>query len=253
MTNVAPSPMRSGRNMARQHRFWNRRAAAWDEGAGENQGLLKVVEEVVREADCRSDEHVVDLGCGSGQVTLAIARHAASVTAVDISEKMIELLVANAEAAGIHNLHGRASAIERLGFPPESVDVVVTNYVLHHLRDADKAVVVRRVHEWLRPGGRFVVGDMMFGRGGEQRDREIIASKLSVMARKGPAGWWRIAKNAGRFLFRVQERPVGVDAWTAMFIEAGFADVTATNVVNEAAVVKGTKAPAGGVGVDDRG
>lgn len=241
MTNVAPSPVRSGRNMARQHRFWNRRAEAWDVGAGENPGLVRVVEEVVSQAALRPSDHVVDLGCGSGQVSLAVAPHVATVTAVDISEKMIDLLLAHAAEAGVDNLLGKASPIERLDFAPGTVDVVVTNYVLHHLRDEDKALVVRRVYGWLRPGGRFVVGDMMFGRGAEARDRAIIASKLSLMARRGPAGWWRIAKNAGRFLFRVQERPVGIPAWTKMLSDAGFSEVTATPVVHEAAVVKGEK------------
>ena len=120
-----------------------------------------------------------------------------------------------------------------------SIDLVVSNYALHHLRDADKAQVVRQVFSWLRPGGRFVLGDMMFGRGVEKRDREIIVSKLALLVRKGPGGWWRIAKNGGRYVFRTQERPVSMATWVAMFEEAGFEKVRAVPVVNEAAVVFG--------------
>ena len=119
--------------------------------------------------------------------------------------------------------------------------MIVSNYALHHLRDADKPVLVRHAYEWLKPGGRLVIGDMMFGRGGDSRDREIIASKLSLLLKKGPGGWWRIAKNAGRYLLRFQERPVSIAAWEKMFDEAGFVKVEATQVVNEAAVVSGTK------------
>jgi hypothetical protein len=89
-----------------------------------------------------------------------------------------------------------------------------------------------------------VIGDMMFGRGGDARDRQIIGSKLSHLVRKGPGGWWRIAKNGGRFLLRFQERPVSMSAWTAMFAKAGLTEVEALPVVNEAAVVRGTKPPA---------
>jgi ubiquinone/menaquinone biosynthesis C-methylase UbiE len=244
MTNTAPTPLQTDRNLARQQRFWTRRAVSWDHGAGNNPGLVKVVNQVVEQAAATPEEHAVDLGCGSGQVTLALAPKVASILAIDISDKMIRLLVDNAEAAGITNVQGRATPVETLEFAPSSIDVIVSNYALHHLRDADKPVLVQRAYGWLRPGGRLVIGDMMFGRGGDSRDREIIASKLSLLIRKGPGGWWRIAKNAGRYLLRFQERPVSIAAWEKMFTEAGFVKVEATQVVNEAAVVSGVKPPA---------
>jgi ubiquinone/menaquinone biosynthesis C-methylase UbiE len=229
------------RNIARQQRFWTRRAASWDHGAGNNPGLVKVVERVLSEADPAPDAFAVDLGCGSGQVTLALAKRCRTVLGVDVSEKMIALLRENALSQGVSNVEGRAVPIERLGLPEGSVDLVVSNYALHHLRDRDKQVAVDEAFKWLRPGGRIVIGDMMFGRGGDARDREIIGSKLSYLLRKGPGGWWRIAKNGGRFVFRFQERPVSMSAWTSMFAKAGLIEIDALPVVNEAAVVRGTK------------
>jgi ubiquinone/menaquinone biosynthesis C-methylase UbiE len=233
------SPAR--RNIARQRRFWTRRAASWDHGAADNPGLVRVVETLLAEAAPRPDDVAVDLGCGSGQVTLALAAKTSSVLAVDVSQKMIELLLENARRAGADNIEGKAVPIEQLHLPAGSLDLVVTNYAFHHLRDEDKPEVVKKVFGWLRPGGRFVIGDMMFGRGGDARDRQIIASKLSLLARMGPGGWWRIAKNGGRYLLRFQERPVAMSAWVSMFERAGFAAVRAVPVVNEAAVVLGTK------------
>ena len=238
---MTPTPLPADRNIARQQRFWTRRAATWDHGAGNNPGLVRVVEQVLAEADPRIGDSAVDLGCGSGQVTLALARRVGSVLAVDVSQKMITLLLENAAVAGISNVDGQAVPIEQLALADASVDLVVTNYALHHLRDEDKSALVRTVYRWLRPGGRFVIGDMMFGRGGEARDREIIASKLSLLVRKGPAGWWRIAKNAGRYLLRFQERPVAMGAWVRWMEEAGFEGVKAVPVVNEAAVVRGER------------
>ncbi len=86
-----------------------------------------------------------------------------------------------------------------------------------------------------------VVGDMMFGRGATARDRSIIASKVALLARRGPSGWWRLAKNAIRFTLRVQERPVSMDTWTRYFETAGLIGVSATPIVAEAAVIVGTK------------
>jgi len=241
VTSTPETAAGADRNIARQQRFWTRRAASWDHGAANNPGLVKVVQRVLVEAAASSDTRAVDLGCGSGQVTLALAKRCKSVLGVDVSEKMIALLAENAAEQGLSNIEGKAVPIERLSLPQASVDLVVSNYALHHLRDRDKQLAVDEAFKWLRPGGRLVIGDMMFGRGGDARDREIIGSKLSLLVRKGPGGWWRILKNAGRYLIRFQERPVSMSAWATMFERAGFSAVAALPVVNEAAVVSGTK------------
>lgn len=226
-------------NVARQRRMWNRRAVSWDHGAQNNPGLVKVVDRVLAEAAAAPEMVAVDLGCGSGQLTLKLAGKVASVLGVDVSQAMIDLLAENAHQAGVDNVEGRATPIEGLHLEDGSVDLIVSNYALHHLRDRDKAEVVARCARWLRPGGRLVIGDMMFGRGGDPRDRVIIASKLSLMLRKGPAGWYRVAKNAGRYVLRFQERPVSMSTWVRFLEEAGLVHVVAVPVVNEAAVVRG--------------
>ncbi len=231
----------SAANIARQQRFWTRRAASWDHGAGNNPGLVKVVNQVIATAAPEAGERVVDLGCGSGQLTFKVAPLVEHVLAVDVSGEMIRLLGEHAAAQGVTNIDGQVAPIEHLQLAAGSVDLVVSNYVLHHLRDQDKAALVAHAASWLRPGGRLVIGDMMFGRGGDARDRQVIGSKVALMLRKGPAGWWRIAKNAARYLLRYQERPVSMAAWVEMFHQAGLVDVEAVPVVNEAAVVCGRK------------
>ena len=174
----------------------------------------------------RPGDKVVDLGCGTGQLSLPLAERGARVLAVDISEEMIGRLHGKARERRLDRVEGVAMPIEDLSLPAGSVDLVVTSYALHHLRDADKSRVVAAVYRWLRPGGTLLVADMMFGRGGTSQDRAIIKSKVRALASKGIGGWWRIAKNAARYLLRVQERPVPMAAWTAMLTRSGFAQVT---------------------------
>ena len=69
----------------------------------------------------------------------------------------------------------------------------------------------------------MVFGDMMFGRGGEKQDREIILSKVSVLLKKGPGGWWRVVKNSARYLARVQEKPISRDVGDGHFVTCHFA------------------------------
>lgn len=192
-------------------------------------------------ADVSPGDQVIDLGCGTGQISLPLALQGAEVLAVDVSPAMVRRLQSEARRREASSLDGLALPIEELRLPPRSVDLVVSSYALHHLRDPDKARLVLAACGWLRPGGRLVLADMMFGRGGSRRDRAIIRSKVAALASKGPGGWWRIAKNAGRYLLRAQERPVSMDAWAAMLVRSGFADVTATAIVAEAGLVTGQR------------
>lgn len=236
---MPPEPetrLRTRLAIAWQRKLWTKRAPSW--GTTQAPDLSLIVDAVCGRVP-PSAEAVLDLGSGTGALALRLAPRVDRVTAVDVSHAMTDALRSQATARHLENITAITAPAEALELRPSSFDVVVTNYAMHHLRDADKARVVRAAAHWLRPGGRIIIGDMMFGRGAASRDREIIASKLGALARKGPGGWWRIAKNVVRFLLRLQERPLTIDAWIDLLEAAGFVDVTAAPVVAEAAVVMG--------------
>lgn len=203
--------------------------------------MSKVAAKALEVANVRPAMVCVDLGCGGGRLALELARQGATVTGVDVSVAMVERMLAHAQSEGLNTVQGIVSPIEQLTLPHESVDLVISNYALHHLRDPDKAKVVRAAYDWLRPGGLLVNSDMMLGRGATAQDRQVIASKIKVMAKKGIPGYWRILKNAGRYLLRVHERPITPEAWMRLYEAAGFTNLQSVNVVSEANVVTGVK------------
>ena len=223
-----------------QRRVWDRRAGTWEHHGAV--GLEQVIDAVLETAAGQPGMVAVDLGCGTGQLSIPLAARGVQVTAVDVSPQMVERLRAKVEGMELDGVvHATVSPIEQLSFSAGSLDLVVSNYALHHLRDNDKEEVVRQAAHWLRPGGKLVVGDMMFGRGATARDRAIIGSKVVALAKKGPAGWWRVAKNVWRFMLRLQERPCSMDTWRRYFEQAGFSSVSAKEVVSEAAVMVGVR------------
>ncbi len=225
------------RAAARQRRVWSRRVSTWDQHGSANLG--GVTSALISAVTVQPSDAVLDLGCGNGQISIPLVRQGADVLAVDVSPAMADRLRADACGRGLPSLSVVALPIEELDLPPASIDLIVSSYALHHLRDADKAKLVTAAYAWLRPGGQLAIADMMFGRGGSASDRAIIRGKLSVLARKGPGGWWRIIKNAGRYLLRVQERPISMTAWTALLENAGFTGITASAIVAEAGLVTG--------------
>jgi hypothetical protein len=86
-----------------------------------------------------------------------------------------------------------------------------------------------------------VIGDMMFGRGLDAENRQIVSTKARSMLSRGPAGWWRLAKNVWRFTLRVGEKPLPIGRWEALARSAGFDAVSTRRVVSEACVLTATR------------
>jgi ubiquinone/menaquinone biosynthesis C-methylase UbiE len=226
---------------SRRRRFERRPPAAGSRPAPATSGLEKVTAAVLAAARVQPGDLVIDLGCGGGQVSVQLAEHGARVVAVDGNQRALDRLRASALARPLPGLEVLASPLFCLSLPAASVDVIVTSYAMHWLRDADKQRLIAAAYGWLRPGGTLIVADMMFGRGGSSQDRAIIRSKVRSLARKGIGGWWRIAKNGYRYLVQVKDHPVSISAWTAMFARAGFTGITASRILNEAGLVLGRK------------
>jgi ubiquinone/menaquinone biosynthesis C-methylase UbiE len=201
--------------------------------------MLKILQATLRACGDTTGLDVVDLGCGSGSLSIPLAASARSVLSVDISPAMLEALAQHEPPSSLRML---CADLATLQLPQVSADLVVSIYALHHLSDDEKASLLERAFSWLRPGGRLIISDMMFGRGFSPRDRHIIISKVRLLAAKGPGGWWRIAKNAVRFSTRLgSERPCPPETWARMLQSSGFHDIKVTPIVAEAALVEGKR------------
>ncbi len=222
---------------------WDKRVEQWHSHVTSAAAFEQLLREMIELAAPRLSDSCVDLGAGTGFVTMALAPLTSSVLAVDISGAMTSALAERAAADGLGNVATQVSDLKDFQLRPASTDLVVSNYALHHLVDADKRALVARAAQWLRPGGRIVIGDMMFGRGTSARDRAILRQKVVALAAKGPGGLWRIAKNLARYGLRVgQEHPASPEFWQTALRDAGFTDVTFHPVVAEAGIVRGVRA-----------
>ena len=221
-------------------RTWDRRVAGWHAHVTSSCGFEEVRDRLLAISAPRPTDACVDLGAGTGFVALALAPLVDSVLAVDISPAMAESLAARAAQDGLRNVSTEVADLGTFRLPPASVDLVVSSYALHHLSNQDKRALAAEAARWLRPGGRIVVADMMFGRGASRRDREILREKVAAFALRGPAGWWRIAKNLARFgLGAGHEHPAAPRFWQQALRDAGFTDVRFEPIIAEAGIVSG--------------
>lgn len=79
---------------------------------------------------------VLDLGCGDGSITLELAKHVKEVTALDISQKMLDLIAKKAENEGIKNINYLKSTIEDLNPDQKEIyDVIIASRSLNGIYD----------------------------------------------------------------------------------------------------------------------
>lgn len=102
---------------------------------------------------------VLDLGCGTGNVALRLARRGLEVTGVDLSPAMLDRgRRKSPPGAGVRWVE--ASAVELIDhFPAESFDTITSVLVLSELSAAEQGEALRQCHRVLRAGGQLIVAD----------------------------------------------------------------------------------------------
>lgn len=104
-------------------------------------------------------KQVADLGAGEGALTLLLAGHGASVTAVDQSPKMLRLVEEQALEAGLADRVQVAEGdLESLPLATASVDVVFLSQALHHASRPERALA--EASRVLRDGGLLLLLDL---------------------------------------------------------------------------------------------
>lgn len=97
---------------------------------------------------------VLDVGCGGGFLSEALAKLDYNVTGIDLSESAIINAKNHAQSQGLKNINYMVGSALNLPFPDASFDVVVASDVLEHIPDIDKTI--SEISRVLKPSGVFV-------------------------------------------------------------------------------------------------
>jgi cyclopropane fatty-acyl-phospholipid synthase-like methyltransferase len=139
-------------------------AARFDEKAGEydesnSDEYRACANLVIEHAAPGEDDIVLDLGTGTGAIALALAPDAKRVVGRDISEGMMDEARAKAADAGINTVELAYGTFREPEYDG-SVDIVTSNFAMHHLSDEEKHEAIEAIAA-LEPR-TFVLGDVMF-------------------------------------------------------------------------------------------
>ncbi|MGN1286018.1 MAG: class I SAM-dependent methyltransferase [Bradyrhizobium sp.] len=115
---------------------------------------------------------IADIGCGNGVLATEAALIGAEVDAIDISPAMIGLaeIYARDRKAKIRT---QPAGLLSFAYQPNSYDLIVSEFTLHHLPDFWKAVALSRIFNALKPGANFYLRDMVFVSMPDGVDRDV--------------------------------------------------------------------------------
>ena len=146
-----------------------------------------IVEGVAAHVDLPDGGIGLDVGCGSGALTIACAKRnpKAQMLGCDIwsgAYKSVftkELCEQNAKAEGVKNACFERGDATKLPFADESFDAVTSNYVYHNIPMADRQALLLETLRTLKKGGVFAIHDIMSQR--RYGDMQAFAAKLRAM------------------------------------------------------------------------
>ena len=162
----------------------------------------------------------LDVGCGSGALTIACAKRNPQGKMVGIdrwgkeyASFSLPLCEQNAAAEGVKNASFRRGNAVKLNFPDESFDAVTSNYVYHNIAGKDKQALLLETLRVLKKGGTFAIHDLMSPR--RYGDMQVFVQKLRDMGYARVElidttdGSFMTPKEAGRLMLRGSTLLVG--------------------------------------------
>lgn len=180
----------------------------WLMSAGRSRALRTMPLEL---AAIRPGERVLDVGCGTGDLTLGAAGQVGptgKVYGIDAAPEMIAEANRKAKRAR-RDVQFLVEPVEALSFPDGSFDVALSSLMMHHLPGDLKRRALVEIRRVLRPGGRVVIFDF-----------QPTAGPPSILQPGGLA-----ARVHGRRTPTAEQVQAGLGPLATLLRDTGFADV----------------------------
>ncbi len=153
---------------------------------GKRQMSRQIIEGIAQYVKLPEDGIGLDVGCGSGALTIACAKHNPTSRFIGIDRWGPEyasfnqkLCQDNAKAEQVENVEFRHGDANRLDFPDETFDAVTSNYVYHNITGVNRQKLLLETLRTLKKGGTFAIHDIM----SKERygDMDAFVAKLKQM------------------------------------------------------------------------
>ncbi len=117
---------------------------------------------IIKVLKLSKDSTLLDIGCGTGGLSIHFSRACRYVYSVDISKEMISILEGKIKSQDLRNINTTQAGFLTYDHKGDAPDAIVANMTLHHLPDFWKQIAICRLYDILKPGGRLFLADVVF-------------------------------------------------------------------------------------------
>ncbi len=123
-------------------------------------GMKRVYDTLIAQAELADGQRVLEIGCGTGNVTVRAKRAEPGADVVGSDPDPLALARAQRKAHGITGIRFERAYAQELPFADGEFDRVLSSMMLHHLAEDVKACAAAEIYRVLRPGGTLHIVDI---------------------------------------------------------------------------------------------
>ncbi|MGA2161294.1 MAG: class I SAM-dependent methyltransferase [Methanoregula sp.] len=205
-------------------------ANEYDNTLGKVKRHHKLLDLVVKESGIKRNDRILDIGCGTGLLSLKFLNKAdCSVTAIDSSAQMLEIFQEKIKKCNLTGkIHCALMSAEDMNFKPQQFDIIAATVALHHVKC--KEPVIKNIYYCTKDGGRFVLGEMDIDTTGKPDDPKRLLRILNYLTREyalamedgGVQAFERMYDNGKKHILNDGEYCIGMSQWAKLCRDAGF-------------------------------
>jgi ubiquinone/menaquinone biosynthesis C-methylase UbiE len=141
-----------------EKRNFDQEAASWDQMPGRVKVAQDIANSMIRKINLTPDMDVLDFGCGTGLLTLALQPFVRSITGVDSSQGMLDVFNKKIKEQNLRNTQVNYLDLDKGDVITGSYHLVVSSMTLHHIKDISS--LVKQFYSVLHPSGQLAIADL---------------------------------------------------------------------------------------------